>query len=137
MWYTKDGVDKVGTASIYTVNKFDGLVLVVDTHGGKGGTIRGFLNDGSLDYSSHHGVDGLAFGHCDYPYRNLERTSVVKVRHMKDNFEVIVDDKLCFGSNKVSFTVPSIMTKLTNVDHAPTRLQLRHQRRLSRHPRLL
>jgi len=25
----------VGTSSIYTVGKFDGLVLVVDTHGGR------------------------------------------------------------------------------------------------------
>lgn len=35
LWYVKDGAERVQTSSIYTVNKFEGLVLVVDTHGGK------------------------------------------------------------------------------------------------------
>lgn len=34
-WYTKDGRASVDTASIYTVGKFDGLALVIDTYGGK------------------------------------------------------------------------------------------------------
>ena len=32
LWYTKDAH---GTSSIYTVGKFDGLVLEVDAYGGK------------------------------------------------------------------------------------------------------
>jgi len=35
IWYTREGQAHVGTSSIYTVGKFDGLVLVVDTHGGR------------------------------------------------------------------------------------------------------
>ena len=34
IWYTKEGQAYVGTSSIYTVGQFDGLVLVVDQHGG-------------------------------------------------------------------------------------------------------
>ncbi|KAI9826309.1 MAG: hypothetical protein M1832_000226 [Thelocarpon impressellum] len=101
IWYAKDGRSEVGTASIYTVRKFDGLVLVVDTHGGRGGSIRGFLNDGSTDYKGHHNIDSLAFGHCDYPYRNLGRPSKVQVRQSGRLFEVRVDDKACFKSEKV------------------------------------
>lgn len=35
IWYTKDGRATVDTSSIYTVGKFDGLSLVVDTYGGR------------------------------------------------------------------------------------------------------
>lgn len=35
IWYTKDGQSDIGTSSIYTVGKFDGLVLVVDMYGGR------------------------------------------------------------------------------------------------------
>lgn len=83
------------------MGQFDGFALVIDTHGGRGGSIRGFLNDGTTDYKSHRSVDSLAFGHCDYAYRNLGRPSVVKMKHTNSLFEVTVDDKVCFSSNKV------------------------------------
>lgn len=35
IWYTKDGRSNIDLASIYTVGKFDGLSLVVDTYGGR------------------------------------------------------------------------------------------------------
>ncbi|KAJ5737031.1 uncharacterized protein N7483_002156 [Penicillium malachiteum] len=101
LWYTKDGEARVGTSSIYTVGPFDGFALVIDTHGGRGGSIRGFLNDGTTDYRTHRSVDSLAFGHCDYPYRNLGRPSVVKLKHTNSFFEVTVDDKVCFSTDKV------------------------------------
>lgn len=34
IWLVKDGQRDVGTSSIYTVGKFDGLALVIDTYGG-------------------------------------------------------------------------------------------------------
>ncbi|KAJ5227396.1 uncharacterized protein N7469_007402 [Penicillium citrinum] len=102
LWYTKDGQARVGTSSIYTVGQFDGFALVIDTHGGRGGSIRGFLNDGTTDYKTHRSVDSLAFGHCDYAYRNLGRPSVVKLKHTSSAFEVTVDDKVCFSTNKVA-----------------------------------
>ncbi|GAB1210422.1 hypothetical protein APSETT445_009214 [Aspergillus pseudonomiae] len=102
LWYAKDGQSKIGTSSIYTVGQWDGFALVVDMHGGRRGSIRGFLNDGTTDYKSHRSVDSLAFGHCDYSYRNLGRASVVRVKHTNANLEVTVDDKLCFATDKVS-----------------------------------
>lgn len=102
LWYAKDGQKSVGTSSIYTVGKFDGLVLVVDAHGGRAGSVRGFLNDGSTDYSTHHGVDSLAFGHCDYAYRNLGRPSVIQIKLAANAFEVLVDGSQCFRTEKIS-----------------------------------
>ncbi|KAL2864473.1 putative lectin family integral membrane protein [Aspergillus lucknowensis] len=102
LWYAKDGMKNVGSASIYTVGQWDGFALVVDTHSGRGGSIRGFLNDGTTDYKSHRSVDSLAFGHCDYSYRNLGRPSVIRVKHTNVMFEVTVDDKPCFSTDKVS-----------------------------------
>jgi lectin, mannose-binding 1 len=65
------------------------------------GTIRGFLNDGSTDYKSHHSVDSLAFGHCSYSYRNLGRTSRLKINQNSQNFKVSIDGNLCFESTKI------------------------------------
>ncbi|MCJ1362540.1 hypothetical protein MMC16_001644 [Acarospora aff. strigata] len=101
IWYTKEGQAHVGTSSIYTVGKFDGLVLVVDTYGGRGGGIRGFLNDGNTEYKNHHSVDSLAFGHCDYSYRNLGRPSRIQIKQQRDFFEVAVDGRSCFKSDKI------------------------------------
>ncbi|KAJ5873943.1 uncharacterized protein N7529_002373 [Penicillium soppii] len=102
LWYTKDGQSRIGTSSIYTVGKFDGFALVIDTHGGRGGSVRGFLNDGTTDYKSINSPDALAFGHCDYSYRNLGRPSIVKLKHTNSIFEVTIDDKPCFSTNKVA-----------------------------------
>ncbi|PVH74197.1 legume-like lectin family protein [Cadophora sp. DSE1049] len=101
MWYVKDGKNVVGTSSIYTVGKFDGLVLVIDQYAGSAGYIRAFLNDGSTDYKSHHSIDSLAFGHCEYAFRNLGRPSRVAIQQSSTGFKVSVDGHLCFESNKV------------------------------------
>lgn len=104
IWLVKDGLKQVGTASVYTAGKFEGLVLVVDTYGGSTGVVRGFLNDGSKDYSKIS-VDSQAFGHCDHAYRNLGRPSQIKFRQTSDNFRVEIDGQLCFETNKIS--IPS------------------------------
>jgi mannose-binding lectin 1 len=102
LWLAKDGASQVGASSVYTVGKFEGLVLVVDAHGGSGGMLRGFLNDGTVDYASRQSVDELAFGHCIYPYRNLGRPSQIKLRHTRNTFKVEIDSRVCFESDKVT-----------------------------------
>lgn len=101
LWYTKDGRTNIGTSSIYTVGNYDGMVLVIDPYGGKGGGIRGFMNDGTLDYKNYHSVDSLAFGHCDYSYRNLGRPTKLQIKQEGNTFEIIVDNKLCFSTDKI------------------------------------
>lgn len=101
LWYAKDGQTQVGASSIYTVRQFDGFVLAIDSHGEGGGSVRGFLNDGTTDYNSHRSVDSLAFGHCEYAYRNLGRPSSVRVKYTNSILEVTVDDRPCFQTDKV------------------------------------
>lgn len=101
-WLVRQGSHEVGSNSIYSVGKFDGLGLVIDSHGGSGGMVRGFLNDGSVDYAHQHSIDKLAFGHCQYSYRNLGRPTRIKLRQTHDAFKVEVDDHPCFDTNKVS-----------------------------------
>ena len=101
LWYVKDGEKAVGPGSIYTVGKFDGLALVIDTVGGVQ-KVRGFLNDGSTEYRTHTNVDSLAFGHCDYAYRNLGRPSRLRLTSTTSGLEVIVDDKSCFTTSSAS-----------------------------------
>ncbi|OCT46254.1 putative lectin family integral membrane protein [Cladophialophora carrionii] len=102
LWYVANGDKSVSTSSLSSVGKWDGLAIVTDTVGGVQ-KIRGFLNDGSVEYKSHQNVDGIAFGHCDYVYRNLGRPSHLKVRHTRaGGLEVRIDDKPCFATGKVS-----------------------------------
>lgn len=102
IWLTRDVSPMQQFRSVYTVDRFDGLVLQIDQYGGMGGSVRGFLSDGSISYKNHHNVDGLAFGHCDYAYRNLGRMSKITIRQDQGGFHVKVDDKECFSSNEVS-----------------------------------
>lgn len=100
IWLVKDGAKDVGTSSIYSVGRFEGLALMVDTYGGSAGKVRGFLNAGT-DFSKIS-VDGQSFGHCDHPYRNLGRPSQIKFRQTATNFKVEIDGQLCFESDKIS-----------------------------------
>lgn len=102
IWYAKDGEKEVGSASMYTIGQFDGLVLVVDQYGGHGGSIRGFLNDGTKSFKDHHQVDTLAFGHCDFAYRNLGHFTHLSMRQSRDEFSVEVEGHPCFKTHKVS-----------------------------------
>lgn len=101
IWLAKDGKAMIGANSVYTISKFEGLVLVVDQHGNSGGMLRGFLNDGSIDYSRSSGVDSLAFGHCMFAYRNLGRPSQIKFQQSGHGLRVEVDGKLCFESDRI------------------------------------
>ncbi|KXT09779.1 hypothetical protein AC579_6157 [Pseudocercospora musae] len=100
LWYVKNS-HQVGTQSVYNVEKFDGLVLVIDQYGGSGGKIRGFLNDGGVNFRSSGSLESLAFGHCDYSYRNKGIPSKLKISN-KGGLHVRVDDKTCFSSDKIS-----------------------------------
>lgn len=92
----------MGSSSIYNAGRFEGLGIVVDASGGgTGGMIRGFLNDGTVDYSSGRDLDGLVFGQCKYAYRNLGRPSQIKLRQGADSFKVEIDGRLCFESDEV------------------------------------
>lgn len=100
-WYARNGKDNVGAASVYTVGKFDGLVLVLDQYEGRGGTLRGFLNDDTKSFKEQAQLDTLAFGQCNFAYRNTGRFIPIKFKHTYDGLEVIIDDRPCFKSDKV------------------------------------
>jgi mannose-binding lectin 1 len=103
LWLVKDR-NQVAQHSIYSVEQFDGLAIVIDQYGNRGGSIRGFLNDGGQNYKSHTNLESLAFGHCDYSYRNLGRPSKVKISS-GHGLTVTVDDKQCFSTDRI--TLPS------------------------------
>ncbi|KAF2495252.1 concanavalin A-like lectin/glucanase [Lophium mytilinum] len=101
IWYSKDGQQSVGMSSLYTAPAFDGLVMVVDQYKGMGGSVRGFLNDGTVTYKDHHSVDSLSFGQCNYPYRNMGRFSTIQLKQTADYFQVTIDKNPCFRTDKV------------------------------------
>ncbi|KAK4137446.1 concanavalin A-like lectin/glucanase [Trichocladium antarcticum] len=101
IWLVRDGAHTIGSNSIYTAGRFEGLALVVDQSGGSGGMLRGFLNDGTKDYMSQHNVDSLSFGHCSFAYRNLGRPTQIKLRQTEAKFSVEVAGRSCFESDKI------------------------------------
>lgn len=103
LWFVKEPTPASALRSVYTVDRFEGLAVVFDQYSGTGGSIRGFLNDGSVDYRNHHNVDSLAFGHCSYPFRNLGRWSDIRIKQDAGGFEVQVEGKTCFQSSLISF----------------------------------
>ncbi|RMZ90739.1 hypothetical protein DV736_g2036, partial [Chaetothyriales sp. CBS 134916] len=103
LWYVSDGPAQGSTHTVYTAHQFDGLVLVIDTNGGVQ-KIRGFLNDGNTDYAAQANIDGLAFGHCDYAYRNRP-TSRLSVKSTSAGLSVTIDDQPCFSSDKIALPV--------------------------------
>jgi len=102
MWYVRDSQAHETPASVFTAPKFDGLVLLVDQYEGHGGSVRGFLNDGTKDIRSHPDPDTLAFGKCDYAYRNRGELTPIKLHHAEGFLEVIVDGQTCFKTDKVA-----------------------------------
>ena len=101
MWFAKNPTHDVGLASIYTVGKFDGLVLTIGQYGGRG-SLRAFLNDGSMSFKDQHHVDQMSFASCDLDYRNRGRFSHVVVKQTDWTFEVLIDQEECFKTHKVS-----------------------------------
>ena len=101
IWYVKESQAREVPTSLYTAPKFDGMVLVVDQYEGRGGSVRGFLNDGTIDIKSHPHPDTLAFGKCDYAYRNRGILTPLKLQHIAGFLEVIVDGQSCFKTDKV------------------------------------
>lgn len=99
LWYTARGAaggSGAGHDSIYTSKPWDGLALVIDSHAGPGGTIRGYLNDGSKDYSQHHDPTSLAFAHCDFDYRNKGALSKISLAQDGHALTVLVNGRQCF-----------------------------------------
>ncbi|OAK94018.1 concanavalin A-like lectin/glucanase [Phaeosphaeriaceae sp. SRC1lsM3a] len=101
-WYVKESQARETPNSLYTSPKFDGMVLVIDQYEGHGGSVRGFLNDGSIDIKSHPDPDTLAFGKCDYAYRNRGLLSSLKLHHADGFLEVLIDGESCFKTDKVN-----------------------------------
>ncbi|KAK4252330.1 concanavalin A-like lectin/glucanase domain-containing protein [Corynascus novoguineensis] len=101
IWLVKDGSHVVGSDSVYSAGRFEGLGLLIDQHSGSGGMLRGFLNDGTTDYAHNPDVDSLAFGQCKFTYRNLGRPTQIKLRQTDTNFIVQVAGRTCFQSDKI------------------------------------
>lgn len=93
--------DQIAQNSIYTVEKFDGLAIVIDQYGNRGGSIRGFLNDGSQNFKAHAAVESLAFGHCDYSYRNLGEPSKLRITS-QNGLTVSIDGHVCFSTARIA-----------------------------------
>ena len=131
IWFTKETYPASALRSVYTVERFQGLVLSLDQYGGSGGAVRGFLNDGSMDFKGHHNLDSLAFGHCDYPFRNLGRPSRLRVKADGNGLEVLVDDRPCFKTGLVCPPRARSFTHMADITagQISRKLLLRRQRR--------
>ncbi|KIW05596.1 uncharacterized protein PV09_03468 [Verruconis gallopava] len=102
-WYARNAIEDINTNSIYTVGTFDGVAIVISQAGGKAGvgTVRAFLNDGSINFASHHNIDELSFGQCDFAYRNLGKFSKITIEQTYWTFKVHVDGQKCIETYSI------------------------------------
>ena len=125
LWYTKEGQQEIGSNSLYSVETFEGLAVLVDAGPSGRGEIRAFLNDGKTNFAGTPHLDGLAFGHCSYQYRNLGRPSKITLQQDVEGFQVLVDDYRCFRSDAVRNTwlfPPAMLTHIRSSSQPTTTL---------------
>jgi mannose-binding lectin 1 len=101
LWYVKDGSRTVQTSDVYNTPAFEGLVISVDSDNGRGGIVRGYVNDGTKDFRHNHHLETLAFGHCNFLYRNTHKIALISIKQTKDYLEVLTDGRTCFRSDVV------------------------------------
>jgi lectin, mannose-binding 1 len=109
IWYAKEG-SNLGAASLYSVEKFDGFVLVIDQHDSHG-SVRGFLNDGTKSFNAQHNVDSLVFGQCYFGYRNQGHFTHLRIWHTHDSLDVQIGGQQCFKTQRAS--IPQSLYKNT------------------------
>ena len=78
------------------------------------------MNDGNIDFKNHYAIDSLAFGHCDYSFRNLGRPIKLEIKQESQKFEVKIDNRLCFATDKVCTSRDMIHIRLIPVDSHAT-----------------
>lgn len=106
LWYT---TEEGALGPVHGANdNWDGLGLFIDSEMHKGdqdndkGTIRGYLNDGTMQYLSGGGrVDEKAFALCHLAYRNVGYNTKVEVSYQPGFFRIRVNGQLCFQTDHI------------------------------------
>ncbi len=82
--------------------KFEGLNIVVDSDGPTGSTIRGYLNDGTIDYSKlGDKIYENSFGSCLAAYQDSQVPFTLRVVYYNGILTVQVDNKVCMKTKQV------------------------------------
>lgn len=105
IWYTTQPGSSLGP--VHGGNdKWDGLGVFIDSAAPSQdedqGTIRGYLNDGSLNYKSESKPEDKAFAMCHLGYRNQGYKTQVKISYQQGFFRIKVNDQLCFQTDHIS-----------------------------------
>lgn len=82
--------------------KFDGLNIVVDSDGPTGSAIRGYLNDGTVDFSTlGDKTYDNSFGSCLATYQDSQVPFTLRAVYYNGILTVQVDNKVCFKTKQV------------------------------------
>lgn len=82
---------------------FQGLNVIVDSDGPSGSTIRGYLNDGTVDFSKlGDKLYDNSFGSCLIAYQNSQVPFTLRIVYYSGILTVQVDNKVCFKTKQVS-----------------------------------
>lgn len=99
-WVTAEGIKHASGIGSLRSPPWNGLLIAFTTENHKG-VIRGYLNDGKIDYSKHPNPTSLAFGDWEYDYRNRPNVSKLQVTNNDKGLAVEIDGKVCFAHKKV------------------------------------
>uniref|UniRef100_A0A060SWC7 ARAD1A00792p n=1 Tax=Blastobotrys adeninivorans TaxID=409370 RepID=A0A060SWC7_BLAAD len=99
LWYALPQQQKTGPVHGST-DYWDGLAVMLDSIDGEG-TLRGHLNDGSINFGGFKDPVDRAFSLCRIGYRNTGTQFTIKVGYGQGSLIVDVNGQKCFETNQV------------------------------------
>ncbi|KAG5439913.1 hypothetical protein PCANB_000195 [Pneumocystis canis] len=100
LWYTSD--KGKGGLVFGSKDLWDGLGLFLFVGPDKKTSLRGHLNDGSIEYSSFKNPISQAFGACSINYPNINETLVFKLSYFQGIIHVEQNNTICFRTTQIN-----------------------------------
>ncbi|KAG4305792.1 hypothetical protein PORY_000702 [Pneumocystis oryctolagi] len=100
LWYTSERAK--GGIVLGSKDKWDGLGIFLYTEQNKKISLRGHLNDGSMEYSRFKSPSHQAFGACSIIYQNINETFTFKLLYSKGTIQIEQNNSICFKTTQIN-----------------------------------
>ncbi|EMR11773.1 hypothetical protein PNEG_00200 [Pneumocystis murina B123] len=100
LWYTSE---RGKTGIVFgSKDRWDGLGIFLNIGLNKKPSIRGHLNDGSMEYSKFKNPLIQAFGACSIIYQNPNETLTFKLSYSRGIIQIELNDTICFKTTQIN-----------------------------------
>ncbi|KAG5513561.1 hypothetical protein PMAC_000993 [Pneumocystis sp. 'macacae'] len=100
LWYTSE--KGKGGIVFGSKDRWDGLGIFLYVGQNKRPSLRGHLNDGSMEYSKFKNPSLQAFGACSIIYQNTSEVFTFKLLYSKEAIQIEQKDSICFRTTQIN-----------------------------------